>query len=70
MNGGSAARFTIRPVLIYLVGYFMFGAGYIAYMTFMIAYVRDAGGGRGGAERVLVPDRRAARSSRRGCGGG
>ena len=35
----------IRPVLIYLVGYFLFGAGYIAYMTFMIAYVRDAGGG-------------------------
>jgi predicted MFS family arabinose efflux permease len=39
------ARFAIRPVLIYLIGYFLFGAGYIAYMTFMIAYVRDAGGG-------------------------
>ena len=38
-------RFAIRPVLIYLAGYFLFGAGYIAYMTFMIAYVRDAGGG-------------------------
>lgn len=38
-------RFEIRPVLIYLVGYFLFGAGYIAYMTFMIAFVRDAGGG-------------------------
>jgi predicted MFS family arabinose efflux permease len=37
--------FTPWPVLIYLVGYFLFGAGYIAYMTFMIAYVRDAGGG-------------------------
>jgi predicted MFS family arabinose efflux permease len=37
--------FAIRPVLIYLIGYFLFGAGYIAYMTFMIAYVRDAGGG-------------------------
>ncbi len=33
------------PVLVYLAGYFLFGAGYIAYMTFMIAYVRDAGGG-------------------------
>ena len=48
-NGGhrrrGAGRFAIRPVLIYLVGYFLFGAGYIAYMTFMIAYVRDAGGG-------------------------
>jgi predicted MFS family arabinose efflux permease len=45
MSGGTAARFTVRPVLIYLAGYFLFGAGYIAYMTFMIAYVRDAGGG-------------------------
>jgi predicted MFS family arabinose efflux permease len=49
----SAARFTetghaafaIPPVLIYLASYFLFGAGYIAYMTFMIAYVRDGGGG-------------------------
>jgi predicted MFS family arabinose efflux permease len=41
----GAAHFSIAPVLIYLVGYFLFGAGYIAYMTFMIAYVRDAGGG-------------------------
>jgi predicted MFS family arabinose efflux permease len=38
-------EFHIRPVLIYLIGYFLFGAGYIAYMTFMIAYVRDGGGG-------------------------
>jgi predicted MFS family arabinose efflux permease len=50
--GGSAmidqarrAQFSVRPVLIYLIAYFLFGAGYIAYMTFMIAYVRDAGGG-------------------------
>jgi predicted MFS family arabinose efflux permease len=43
--GSAPAKFTIRPVLIYLIGYFLFGAGYIAYMTFMIAYVRDAGGG-------------------------
>ncbi len=41
----SGASFAITPVLIYLAGYFLFGAGYIAYMTFMIAYVRDAGGG-------------------------
>jgi predicted MFS family arabinose efflux permease len=39
------AKFAIPPVLIYLTGYFLFGAGYIAYMTFMIAYVRDGGGG-------------------------
>ncbi|QQN64544.1 YbfB/YjiJ family MFS transporter [Bradyrhizobium diazoefficiens] len=42
---GSHAAFAIRPVLIYLAAYFLFGAGYIAYMTFMIAYVRDGGGG-------------------------
>jgi predicted MFS family arabinose efflux permease len=41
----APATFSIRPMLIYLFGYFLFGAGYIAYMTFMIAYVRDAGGG-------------------------
>ncbi len=38
-------KFSVRPVQIYLAAYFMFGAGYIAYMTFMIAYVRDGGGG-------------------------
>jgi predicted MFS family arabinose efflux permease len=43
--GGSQTRFEIRPVVVYLAGYFLFGAGYIAYMTFMIAYVRDLGGG-------------------------
>ena len=42
-EGGQAA-FALRPILIYLAGYFLFGAGYIAYMTFMIAYVRDGGG--------------------------
>jgi predicted MFS family arabinose efflux permease len=36
---------TLRPITLYLIGYFLFGAGYIAYMTFMIAYIRDAGGG-------------------------
>jgi len=41
----ASANFAIAPVLIYLAAYFLFGAGYIAYMTFMIAYVRDAGGG-------------------------
>src|SRR5207253_4961984 len=45
ITDAGAAKFAIAPVLIYLAGYFLFGAGYIAYMTFMIAYVRDAGGG-------------------------
>jgi predicted MFS family arabinose efflux permease len=39
------AKFALSPVAIYIASYFLFGAGYIAYMTFMIAYVRDAGGG-------------------------
>lgn len=41
----ATATVMLRPVLPFLAGYFLFGAGYIAYMTFMIAYVRDAGGG-------------------------
>ena len=74
----SPAKFAIRPVLIYLIGYFLFGAGYIAYMTFMIAYVRDAGGGASaqsafwcliGAQRVRdamgVAPRAGARQRRR-----
>jgi predicted MFS family arabinose efflux permease len=40
----AAGPIRLRPVAIYLFGYFCFGAGYIAYMTFMIAYVRNAGG--------------------------
>jgi MFS family permease len=40
-----AADAPIAPMLIYLIGYFFYGAGSIAYMTFMIAFVRDAGGG-------------------------
>ena len=35
---------TAGPILPNLICYALFGAGYIAYMTFMIAYVRDAGG--------------------------
>ena len=45
LSGAVSTKIAIRPVLIYLTGYFLFGAGYIAYMTFMIAYVRDGGGG-------------------------
>jgi predicted MFS family arabinose efflux permease len=44
-NQSTTIDFAARPVLIYLIAYFLFGAGYIAYMTFMIAYVRDGGGG-------------------------
>ena len=45
IDNAAPAKFSVAPVLVYLIGYFLFGAGYIAYMTFMIAYVRDGGGG-------------------------
>src|SRR5262249_18491866 len=45
MDHTARIGFSVGPVLIYLAAYFLFGAGYIAYMTFMIAYVRDGGGG-------------------------
>jgi predicted MFS family arabinose efflux permease len=43
----GAAKATVRTgsIIFYLIGYTLFGAGYIAYMTFMIAYVRNAGAG-------------------------
>jgi predicted MFS family arabinose efflux permease len=44
-SSGPAASVAFRPMAVFLVAYFLFGAGYIAYMTFMIAYVRDGGGG-------------------------
>jgi predicted MFS family arabinose efflux permease len=40
----TAAPVSLKPIMAFLIGYFLFGAGYIAYMTFMIAYVHDAGG--------------------------
>jgi predicted MFS family arabinose efflux permease len=42
---GAASGVGIRSLGLYLIGYALFGAGYIAYMTFMVAYVRNAGGG-------------------------
>jgi predicted MFS family arabinose efflux permease len=45
MDHKARVAIPVGPVLIYLLSYFLFGAGYIAYMTFMIAYVRDGGGG-------------------------
>jgi predicted MFS family arabinose efflux permease len=41
----GSGRVSLRPMAIFLFGYFLYGAGYIAYLTFMIAYVRDLGGG-------------------------
>lgn len=42
--GTSQQDSSIKPILPYLAGYFLYGAGYIAYLTFMIAYIRDNGG--------------------------
>lgn len=35
---------SLKKIFFLLIGYALFGAGYIAYMTFMIAWVRDGGG--------------------------
>ena len=43
-SAAASAPVSLKPMMIFLIAYFIFGAGYIAYMTFMIAYVRDAGG--------------------------
>lgn len=44
LTGIDANGVSIRSLAIFLIGYVLFGAGYIAYMTFMVAYVRSAGG--------------------------
>lgn len=36
-------RINFRPLWATLVAYFLFGMGYIAYMTFLVAYVRSIG---------------------------
>lgn len=41
--GDGAVR--LAPLAPVLTGYLLFGAGYIAYMTFMIAWLHEAGGG-------------------------
>ncbi len=41
----GSAVWSIRPVLAHLCGYGMFAVGYIGYMTFVIAWMRDNGAG-------------------------
>ncbi|WP_439815601.1 YbfB/YjiJ family MFS transporter [Zavarzinia sp. CC-PAN008] len=43
-TGAAARQVPLRAMAPILLGYLGFGAGYIAYMTFMIAWVREAGG--------------------------
>ncbi|MFT5044658.1 MAG: putative MFS family arabinose efflux permease [Porticoccaceae bacterium] len=40
----SQVKVSLGNVRLLLTGYCLFGVGYIAYMTFMIAWVRDGGG--------------------------
>jgi predicted MFS family arabinose efflux permease len=40
---GAHARFRIRPFAFGLTGYFMFGVGYIGYMTFVVALLKEQG---------------------------
>ncbi|MDH6129544.1 YbfB/YjiJ family MFS transporter [Kitasatospora sp. GP82] len=40
-------RWPARPLLALLVSYGLFGAGYIAYMTFIVAHLRGHGAGNG-----------------------
>lgn len=40
---GAAGRASIRPFLPELIAYLMFGIGYIGYMTFVVAWMREAG---------------------------
>jgi MFS family permease len=48
-GGPTIARvpWRIRPFAPLVTGYFLFGVGYIAYMTFIIAWMRDHGSGPG-----------------------
>ena len=48
-GGSTIARvpWKVRAFVPLLAGYFLFGVGYIAYMTFIIAWMRDHGSGPG-----------------------
>ncbi|HYD94582.1 MAG TPA: YbfB/YjiJ family MFS transporter [Noviherbaspirillum sp.] len=41
--GGNHGGFRVRPFAFGLAGYFMFGVGYIGYMTFVIALLKEQG---------------------------
>ncbi len=45
--GSQAAPWRPRPIAPALVAYTLFGAGYIAYVTFIVAFLRDEGAGTG-----------------------
>jgi predicted MFS family arabinose efflux permease len=42
-QSGHKARFHVRSYLFGLSGYFMFGVGYIGYMTFVVALLKEQG---------------------------
>lgn len=47
VSTSRADRWPVRELWRVLVGYTLFGAGYIAYMTFVVAYLRAEGAGAG-----------------------
>ena len=44
---GAHGKFRLKPFAFGLAGYFMFGVGYIGYMTFVIALLKEQGMGGG-----------------------
>ncbi|MEN9314126.1 MAG: hypothetical protein RIS35_519, partial [Pseudomonadota bacterium] len=51
-SAGGSARWEMRPLLPQLTGYAMFAIGYIGYMTFVIAWMRDNGAGTASVSTV------------------
>ena len=51
-NGQEKA--SLLPLLPAMIAYFLFGLGYIAYMTFLVAYVRSLSGGAATVAAVYV----------------
>ncbi|QFP77077.1 YbfB/YjiJ family MFS transporter [Deinococcus sp. AJ005] len=45
--GGGGVRLNLIPLTPTLISYFLFGAGYVSYMTFVIAFLRGEGLGSG-----------------------
>lgn len=51
---GTRGTASLTPLLPVMVAYFLFGLGYIAYMTFLVAFVRSLSGGAATVAAVYV----------------